>query len=262
MVSALRQSLPTFGHVAWVMTTGSTNTDLLSWKHPPLPHKPWLLGTHFQQASRGRAGRTWQNPAGCALTFSCAFDTALPTMTLPVLSPLAGLAACEALRHLAGLTCDRLRVKWPNDVLWDDAKLAGILVETRRHPGTDPSRHTVVIGMGLNLSDSARLSHELSRPIADWCQIDATTLATELVASVAQAWQRILIDVYQYGFGAFVERFQQLDGLIGRKVQVIDQSIVHHQGTAQGIDVHGRLVVQTATGPVAVSVGDISVRPN
>jgi BirA family biotin operon repressor/biotin-[acetyl-CoA-carboxylase] ligase len=240
------------------MRTGSTNTDLLSRDPQAMPEKPWLLGAQFQQAGRGRAGRSWSNQSGSALMFSCAFDTRLPSSMLPALAPLAGLAACEALREQAGLAGDRLRVKWPNDVLWDDAKLAGILVETRRH---SPSVYSVVVGIGINLQDHARLSQELGRPIADWQQIGEKVPIVELVVGIAQAWQVVLREIHQYGFKAFVERFRRLDALVGRQVKVIDQEIVHYQGIAQSVNAQGQLIVSTANGLVPVFGGDISVCP-
>src|SRR5690606_39683360 len=137
MQAALRERLPDFGDVAWLPVTGSTNADLLARVRtggaPPLP---WLLGTHLQQTGRGRAGRTWRNAAGDALMVSCAFEVRTPVSRLPGLSPAAGIAACEALRRLAGPdAAPRLAMKWPNDVQLDDAKLAGVLVETVRKPG-------------------------------------------------------------------------------------------------------------------------------
>ena len=116
--------------------TGSTNADLIQRARSGTGSivRPWLLGAHLQEEGRGRAGRTWQNRAGAHLMFSCAFDIFLPARSLATLSPLAGVAACEALRSLLPA---RHRValgttKWPNDMLWYGAKLAGILTEVTR----------------------------------------------------------------------------------------------------------------------------------
>src|SRR3546814_19071195 len=81
--------------------------------------RPWLLGAHLQEKGRGRAGRTWQNRAGANLMFSCAFDVFLSPKLLPALSPLAGIAACEALRELLPpAPRQHLTLKWPNDLPW------------------------------------------------------------------------------------------------------------------------------------------------
>ncbi|WP_232338202.1 biotin--[acetyl-CoA-carboxylase] ligase [Bordetella flabilis] len=273
MATALRERLAgafpyPFGQVDWVEQTGSTNADLLARARArsngadsaKAGAKPWLLGAHLQQTGRGRAGRAWQNRPGAALMFSCAFDTPLAAASLPVLSPLAGLAACEALRAVAGLGGDGLRVKWPNDVQWGDAKLAGILVETTRNLAARPASHTVVIGMGMNLCDADRLSSELGRDIADWTATRCLAPMSDIVHAVALAWQAALDEVARNGFEAFVERFRRLDALAGRHIRVLDRGAVLHHGIAAGADAHGRLLIRTDAGDIPVSVGEISVR--
>lgn len=243
----------------------------------PYAAKPWLLGAHLQQTGRGRAGRAWQNRPGAALMFSCAFDTTLPPALLPVLSPLAGLVACEALRGLAGRAGERLCVKWPNDVQWGDAKLAGVLVETTRNvadPGRPQGRpgggasqarlarsHTVVIGMGMNLLDGEALSRALERQVADWSMTGCGVALSDLVSEVALAWRDAVADVERDGFAGFVGRFRRLDALEGRDIQVLDRGTVLHRGLGGGIDAQGRLLVRTWEGELPVSVGEISVRP-
>jgi BirA family biotin operon repressor/biotin-[acetyl-CoA-carboxylase] ligase len=273
MAAALRDRLADacprpFGQVDWVEQTGSTNADLLARARARAngadsagaAPKPWLLGAHLQQTGRGRAGRAWQNRPGAALMFSCAFDTPLAAASLPVLSPLAGLAACEALRAIAGPGGDGLRVKWPNDVQWGDAKLAGILVETTRNLAARPASHTVVIGMGMNLHDADKLSSELGREIADWTATRCRAPLSAVVHAVALAWRNALEEVARDGFEVFVERFRRLDALAGRHIRVLDRGAVLHHGVAAGADAQGRLLIRTETGDIPVSVGEISVR--
>jgi BirA family biotin operon repressor/biotin-[acetyl-CoA-carboxylase] ligase len=277
MLEQLRARLPAFGQLDWVQQTGSTNADLLARVREQAGARPWLLGAHLQQTGRGRAGRPWQNRPGAALMFSCAFDTTMPAATLPALSPLAGLVACEALRGLAAGTpstvavgqfatptaagpADELRVKWPNDLQWGEAKLAGLLVETTRNFSGASNSHTVVIGMGMNLTDGARLSQELQRDVADWSMVALAAPLADLVAAVALAWERALREARDTGFQSFVPRFARVDALAGRDVNVLDHGNVLHSGIAGGTDAHGRLILQTSTGRLPVSVGEISVR--
>jgi BirA family biotin operon repressor/biotin-[acetyl-CoA-carboxylase] ligase len=272
MMAALRQRLADapsvrFGRIDWVDQTGSTNADLLARSREradggySAAPKPWLLGAHLQQTGRGRAGRAWQNRPGAALMFSCAFDTTVPPATLPVLSPLAGLAACEALRAIAGPGGENLRIKWPNDVQWGDAKLAGVLVESTRNLGAQPASHTVVIGMGMNLLDADVLSRELGREIADWTMTRCGAALSDVVSEVALAWKEALTQAEETGFQAFVDRFARLDALAGRDIQVLDRGSVVLRGVGRGTDAHGRLLLRTHEGDVPVSVGEISVRP-
>ncbi|HYG44909.1 MAG TPA: biotin--[acetyl-CoA-carboxylase] ligase [Bordetella sp.] len=258
----LSARLDGFQAIAWTASTGSTNADLLA--RARAGAGTWLLGTHLQQTGRGRAGRPWQNRTGAALMFSCAYPVRMPANRLPALSPLAGLAACEALRTLAGGS-GALCVKWPNDVQWHDAKLAGVLVESTRDPDV-PGGYTVVIGMGVNLRDAATLSQSLGRSVADWTSVveqagSAPVSAADIVCATATAWREAVRELESAGFVPFRARFDAVDALAGRAVNVIDQGAVLFSGTAQGLDDQGRLYVQTARERVPVSVGEVSIRP-
>ena len=263
LARTLGTRLPAFQDIAWTGSTGSTNADLLARARSGAnAGKPWLLGTHVQETGRGRAGRPWQNRSGSTLMFSCAFDVHLPVNQLPALSPLAGVAACEALRAVAGDEASALCMKWPNDVQWHDAKLAGVLVETTRNPGGREAGYTVVIGMGVNLSDAAELSLALGREVADWSQVQASSsrTAADLVCASATAWHEAVQLLEREGFGAFRQRFDRVDALAGRKVNVLDKGAILLSGTACGVDEQGRLLVQTPQGATPISVGEISIR--
>ena len=267
-IGTLTDALPGFGVVDWVASTGSTNADLSlraqrSRAAPDSPPRPWLLGAHLQTAGKGRAGRPWANEAGSTLMFSCAFATDIPLAQLPGIAPALGVSTCLALRSLMGGEVDQaglepLTLKWPNDLQWHGAKLAGLLIETA------PSS-TVVIGMGLNLRGAAALSAQLGRGIADLSQIEQACNRSihpaHLVAHVAQAWQHAVHDYAENGYTAFTHAFDIVDALAGQSVQVMDQGSVLHQGIAQGTDTLGRLRIMTETGLVPVLVGDVSIRP-
>jgi BirA family biotin operon repressor/biotin-[acetyl-CoA-carboxylase] ligase len=267
-IGILSEALPGFGAIDWVSNTGSTNTDLSlraqrGRAQQPTPPRPWLLGAHLQTAGKGRAGRPWTNEAGSTLMFSCAFATEIPLAQLPGIAPALGVATCLALRALMGtqpddLTLAPLKLKWPNDLQWHGAKLAGLLIETA------PSS-TVIVGMGLNLRGAAVLSAQLGREIADLGQIEhacsRSVHPADLVAHVAQAWQHALHDYTANGYTAFTHSFDIVDALAGQSVQVMDQGNILHQGIAQGTDALGRLRVMTKTGVVPVLVGDVSIRP-
>ncbi|MBO1111448.1 biotin--[acetyl-CoA-carboxylase] ligase [Bordetella petrii] len=258
----LSARLDGFQSIGWTASTGSTNADLLA--RARAGGGSWLLGTHLQQTGRGRAGRPWQNRSGAALMFSCAYPVRMPANRLPALSPLAGLAACEALRSLAG-GAPGLCVKWPNDVQWHDAKLAGVLVESTRDPAV-PGGYTVVIGMGVNLRDADTLSQALGRSVADWtCVVEqsgsAPASAADIVCAAANAWRDAVRQLETQGFASFRPRFDAVDALAGRAVNVVDQGAVLFSGTAQGLDDQGRLYVHTGAERIPVSVGEISIRP-
>jgi len=303
-LETLQQSLPSFGSIGWVRSTGSTNADLIQRAREPQrshvhhhttasldsnfpsdpvvnPPKPWILGAHLQTAGKGRAGRPWANEAGSTLMFSCAFTHQIPPAQLPGIAPAIGVATCLALRAFISQqtlgtasppsTLDSLRpltLKWPNDLQWHDAKLAGLLLETA--PAS-----TVIVGMGLNLRGAEALSAHLDREIADLSQVQqqilnhaqpsahaATSLhPAQLVAHIAQAWQHALDEYARHGYKAFTHSFAIVDALAGQAVQVMDQGQVLHRGIAHGTDALGRLRILTEAGEIPVLVGDVSIRP-
>ncbi|UYO94052.1 biotin--[acetyl-CoA-carboxylase] ligase [Pollutimonas sp. M17] len=272
LVDELRSTLPHFKQIQWLERTESTNADLLGMaraSHGPQA-RPWLLGAHLQERGRGRAGRSWQNRPGANLMFSCAFDVFLAPQQLPTLSPLAGLAACEALRELIEPEHrGHLTMKWPNDVQWDSAKLAGILVEVTRAGASrlSPDHYVVIIGMGLNLDDARSLSLSLNRRVADWSEIArrdtraATVSAAGLVAHVAQAWYTSLNEATAYGFDALPLRYAKVDSLAGQHINVLDDGRIAQAGIACGINRLGQLLLRTPQGEQSISIGEVSVRP-
>jgi len=273
MISALTPLLPDFASVEWLESTGSSNADLIQRaRQSDAPALPWLLGANHQFSARGRAGRPWQNASGATLMFSCAFAVDLPLAALPGLSPVLGIAACEALRGL--ITAHRtmsqppkaetqLQLKWPNDLQWNQAKLAGILVESVNRPGSQCP--VIVVGIGLNLKEATALSEALGRPIADWSQIaDGSEIAdiapAQIVANIARAWSRAMTEYGAGGYAAFTTRFDQVDALAGHQVNVTDQGQILQTGKACGCDATGRLLLQTDQGLSAIMVGDVSIR--
>lgn len=272
MKAALSAALPHFNDIEWVDRTMSTNADLLARARASVGQlaRPWLLGAHVQESGRGRAGRTWQNRSGANLMFSCAFDVFLPPQQLPTLSPLVGLAACEALRELISPALRaRLTMKWPNDVQWQFAKLAGILVEVTRSGASRLSsdHYVAIIGMGLNLDDARALSQSLNRQVADWSEVtgqDAAAKAVgpaDIVAAIARAWYDSLNRVTAHGFEDFPDRYRHVDFLEGQHIHVLDEGRILQAGIACGVNSHGQLLVRTLDGVTPVSVGEISVRP-
>jgi len=272
MCQLLADHLPGFGRMEWLPVTGSTNTDLgeslRTTTASTLQTLPWLRGAHLQTAGKGRAGRGWANQPGQCLMFSVALDSPVPIAALMGLPPALGIAAVLALRKLLQTEVrHRLTLKWPNDLLWDQSKLAGILVETVKHPSK--LHPTIVAGIGLNLAGASQLAVEMARPIADWSQVaqagasndDHPADAVMLVASIAHAWSNALKRMAQNGFGSFLPDFQSMDALAGQPVAVTDQGVVLMEGVASGCDESGRLLLETASGMRPVMVGDVSIRP-
>ena len=128
----------------WLDQCPSTNTWALA--HLPQLEHGAVIFTRRQTAGRGQRGRTWQAPSG-VLTFSMVLEK-IPLEQLPGLSLVAGLAVIYAIEDLIPNMHGRLSIKWPNDILFEGRKLAGILCESVVNSAVAEGK--VVVGIGLN----------------------------------------------------------------------------------------------------------------
>ena len=270
----IKQELPGFAGVQWVDSIDSTNTQLMTGARQiePVQQRPTLLGAHHQTQGKGRGGRHWKDLDKTTLMFSCAFDVDLPASQLPMLAPICGIVACEQLRQLVGTRHQyRLTMKWPNDILFDGAKLSGLLVEAVKPTVARFSahHHVVVVGMGLNLSHAKALSESLQRPVADWTSVLSTLKEREnkaaenvsgMVALIANAWYQAILQYQDEGFEPFIARHAAVDALVGQTVDVLNGAEVMYSGAAQGVDKNACLQVMTEDGLKQVIYGDVSVR--
>jgi BirA family biotin operon repressor/biotin-[acetyl-CoA-carboxylase] ligase len=140
-----------FGPVEWFSEIDSTNRYAADAAEAAMAggHGPDVDGlvvvADAQHAGRGRLGRTWLAPPGASLLVSVVVVLDLPRDHLPLVTPAAALAASDALQHLAGIDA---RLKWPNDLVVGDRKLAGLLAESV----VAAPAPTAVVGMGLNVA--------------------------------------------------------------------------------------------------------------
>jgi BirA family biotin operon repressor/biotin-[acetyl-CoA-carboxylase] ligase len=135
-----------FGTVRFYEELGSTNTELVEDARAGAPEGLVIVADH-QTAGRGRLGRTWSAEPGTALLVSVLLRPPLPISEVPVVLMAAGLAGCDGVEAAAGF---RPRLKWPNDLVVDDRKLAGLLTEST--PGEVTA---VILGLGVNVTAAA-----------------------------------------------------------------------------------------------------------
>ncbi|MEA2242858.1 MAG: BirA family transcriptional regulator [Solirubrobacteraceae bacterium] len=213
-------------------TTDSTNDRARALASSGAPHGT-LVTAGTQTAGRGRQGRTWQAPAGRALLMS------LVLRDWPRLLPLA---AAVAVADVAGADGADISIKWPNDILLRGGKLAGILVEAR------PQEGWAVVGIGMNVAvRPGDLPKEL-RDRAASLELEPSAVETTLAALLAALGERLALDP-----AALLAAFRARDALLGREVRW-----QHGEGTAAGIDEHGRLLVDRPDGTqAALDAGEV-----
>ncbi len=238
---AVAPQLPGFS-VEILPEIDSTNTELMR-RARAGQTEPVLLVAESQTAGRGRLGRDWRSAPGASLTFS---------MSLP-LAPAdwSGLSLAVGLSLATSLHPD-IGLKWPNDLWWQERKLAGILIET----AALGAARQVVIGVGVNLAPPPD-ADGLRTPAAGLQELlpamDAGTALLRLVEPLA----RTLKTFETGGFSPFVAGYRERDVLQGREVVLSDGV----QGVARGVDAGGALLVHTAAGLQRVTSSDVSVRP-
>jgi len=229
----------------------STQTALMQ-AAVPVGQKRGLVA-EYQTAGRGRLGRRWLNPIASGLTLSIAasYSAAFDPSALAPLPLMVGVELSERLNAHAAVS-----LKWPNDLVLQGAKVAGILCESLVLEGAT----TVVVGLGINgplrtddhrqiaalggalAATSLDLGHHSRNALLQWA-VEAICAALDAASTHA-------------GFGAYQSRFHALDALNGREVRWLVNG-APCRGLAQGVDAEGRLKVRTDRGVVAIHSGEV-----
>ncbi len=209
-----------------------------------------------QSAGRGRRGRAWLSPPGMNIHLSLCkrFDAAVAG-----LSGLSLALGVMLLRALQRFKISGVGLKWPNDVLAEDGKLAGILVEIS---GDFQGPCTAVIGIGLNLRLTDAMRQQAGQPISDLAALcggqppDRNLVAAALIESLVVG----LANFERHGFAAFDEDYAFHDLLLGQPLQ-LSGAVGDMLATGLGVDARGALRVRMANGSeCSIDSADVTVR--
>lgn len=228
--------------------TTSTNDEAKHAAKDGAPHGAVFLA-ESQTAGRGRQGRAWISPRGENLLFSVLLRIPCAPARVPPLALVCGLAVRDALARAIGDDA-RVRVKWPNDVLVGEKKIAGVLVESQIAGGKVQS---IVVGIGINVH-TRELPPEIEA-LATSVALESKRAAdrAEILAHVLEGLDHDAEHVAHKGLGLVHARLTRHDALRGREVQGDDV-----RGIASGIDTDGRLVVTRPDGSVVrVASGEV-----
>lgn len=220
-----------------------------------------LIMAEHQSGGRGRRGRSWVSPLGHNIYLSMVWPFERGVAALEGLSLVCGLAVAEAVGRCSGQS--GISLKWPNDVLLDGRKLAGVLLEVQGD--MDGACH-VVIGVGVNTLLPAVAASRIDQPFSALSQagssspVDRNRLSAMLVDALVRGLRRFSRD----GFCAFREDWLRLDHYRGCRVRVGAGPDDGLTGIVAGVDDSGRLQLELPDGRLqTLAGGEVfpSVRP-
>ncbi|MEW7983040.1 MAG: bifunctional biotin--[acetyl-CoA-carboxylase] ligase/biotin operon repressor BirA [gamma proteobacterium symbiont of Phacoides pectinatus] len=233
----------------------STNSYLMGLA-PEQQHPVQVCLAELQTAGRGRRGRAWVSPYGCNIYLSIGWLYPMGPGHLSGLSLLAGIAVVRALESLG---IEGAGLKWPNDILREGRKLAGLLLEVSgEHAG--PSR--VVLGLGFNLRLSREAARAIDQPWIDLASIpgSAGIGRNRLAAQLLNQLIAMLGRFEGEGLAPWVEEWTRLDLYYGQPV-ILQMGQRRVAGVHQGIDPSGALLLESQGALQTFHGGEISLRP-
>lgn len=234
---------------------GSTNDRALAAGHHGAPEGFCVLADR-QTAGRGRLGRTWASPPGVGLYTSILLRPKVEPSSLPLLSLVVGLAVADAIQEVATLDPS---LKWPNDILLDGRKVAGMLTELATN---SPSVDYVVTGIGINVNHREDdFPRELRRGATSLFLQCGRSIARAALAAAVFSGMDHWYDLFCQGRREMILEAGRLrSATLGRSIQIL-AGAEKWRGLAIDLDPDGALLVRDEAGSVRrVVAGDVSIR--
>lgn len=209
-----------------------------------------------QSGGRGRRGRSWSSPGGCNLYTSIIFRPEITPATAPQLTLLSAVALSEVLAEVLG-DFEELKtsIKWPNDILLQGKKCAGILTEMK---STSSFVEFVVVGIGLNLnmrkeSMDSDISEFATSLFIESGREFSRPFVSQLLYTTMENWYKRYLES---GFFPVKESWNSMSGIRGRKVRAASEK-GYDEGMAIGVDDEGALLLENDSGRVIkINAGD------
>jgi BirA family biotin operon repressor/biotin-[acetyl-CoA-carboxylase] ligase len=228
----------------------STNEQLLHSEQAA----PAVCISEMQQNGRGRRGRQWLSPPGGNIYFSYKWQFNLGPAQLSALSLAVSVGVMRVLRRCGA---DKIGVKWPNDIVQNGRKLAGILLEMQGEAG---GPCTVVVGIGINVRISADTAKHIDQPWTDLQQLTGKAIQrSQLVADLVCELSSVFQLYEQQQLVPFMDEWLQNDQLKQKSVSV-RMAKECYTGIATGIDLQGNLIVDDDGVQRLFSSGEVSLR--
>lgn len=213
-----------------------------------------LCVAECQKSGRGRAGRQWCSPSGSNVYMSFSRQVAGCRGNVSAVSLVIGLALVRVLKQkgVSGVS-----IKWPNDVLIDGRKLAGILIESKVVSGV----LVLVVGVGINVQ--MPVNFVLNSEIG-WADLSGKGVflsdRNELIALFYIECQKMIDEFTNEGFSIFRNEWLSYDEFAAKEVKIVDRDQIIYSGIEMGVDDEGCLLVRSGAEIKRIFTGDVSLR--
>lgn len=227
----------------------STNTQL---KRESSKRLPRICLAEEQTNGRGQTDKQWHSPPAQNIYLSFAFSHTQQLQQLEGFSLVTGIATIKA---LAAFNFQySLKIKWPNDIYYQDKKLGGILIETATH-STQPTH--VVVGIGLNANITKAEKDCIDQPWTSLALISGEAQnRNTLISLIIEQFFSHLTLFEQAGLPPFLDQWEQYDILRGKEV-TLENAYGSHNGIAAGVNARGQLLIKTPNGVSAHTSGNL-----
>lgn len=207
----------------------------------------------LQTEGRGRSGRTWTTPPGTALLMSTLLRPPCPLAGCGPLALLAGLAVARAVDARIDSTCE---IKWPNDVLIEGRKVAGILISARE--GLPPESLKVIVGIGVNVSTESSVLPPGATSVQRYahCPVDRADVFDGIDIALARVYADFCADAVEAALADVDDRL----AFRGRDV-VVQDGPRQLRGRLRGVHRDGGLVIAAEGGSIIVRSGELTRGP-
>lgn len=232
----------------------STNIRAKQLGEEGVPHGTLIVAGQ-QNAGRGRRGRAWESPSGVSIYMSIVLRPEMVPVKAPMLTLVMALSAADSLKECTGLD---IQIKWPNDIILNGKKLAGILTEMSTE--MDYINH-VVIGVGINVN-TERLPEDLEEKATSLrLETGRIIRRSEIIASIMKEFEKnYQLFMETQSFRQMQEKYNSL--LINREKEVRILGVKEEYAAyALGINAKGELLVRRDNGEIeTILAGEVSVR--
>lgn len=229
-------------------SVGSTNDEAYSVAEKGAPEGTVVI-SESQTRGKGRMGRKWESPTGGGVYMSVVLRPDVPIDQVPTITLVAALSVVNAIKKVSGITAG---IKWPNDIMYNDKKLCGILTEIKAQPD---KVDFLIVGIGINVNSKIKDLPDVATSIKEGTgkAVDRVLLVKSILSELENDYE-----IFQKkGFGALRDECKKFSLVLNKSVKIT----VHHKvttGTAVDIDEKGALIVEDDRGKAQrVFSGDV-----